>query len=139
MHTKRAELFKALAVESRIKIIELLKEKGPLCVNELAEAIGISPSAVSQHLKVLKYSGLVKDERKGYFIPYDVEVEVLEKCHEMLSHVCDCSCHEHHHKIVKIKMHKPSDKLKMLKEYETELQKELEKIQDRIEKLKENA
>jgi ArsR family transcriptional regulator, arsenate/arsenite/antimonite-responsive transcriptional repressor len=135
MQSKRAELFKVLGVESRLKIIELLKEKGPLCVNELAEALGISSSAVSQHLKILKYAGLVNDERQGYFIPYNVEIKVLEKCGEILSGVCECGCHSQKH-IIKIKMKKPEENLEKLREYEHRLRKELDEVQDRIEELK---
>ncbi|NIA15253.1 MAG: metalloregulator ArsR/SmtB family transcription factor, partial [Nitrospiraceae bacterium] len=71
--TKQAEFFKVLSVESRIKIIALLKRKGPLGVNELSESLGITPSAVSQHLKVLRYAGLVRSERKGYWLPYEID------------------------------------------------------------------
>ena len=39
----KAELFKILSVGSRIKIIDLLKNKGPLGVKELSEALGITP------------------------------------------------------------------------------------------------
>ena len=135
MGTKRAELFKVLGVENRLRIIELLKEKGPLCVNDLAEELGVSPSAVSQHLKVLKYAGLVNDERQGYFIPYNVEVKILEKCGEILSDVCDCGCKVQKH-VIKIKMKKPVDNIDKLKEYEKKLRNELKDVQSRIEDLK---
>ncbi|NIN01029.1 MAG: metalloregulator ArsR/SmtB family transcription factor, partial [candidate division Zixibacteria bacterium] len=52
-------------VASRIRIIDLLKQKGPLGVNKMSELLGITPSAVSQHLKILKHAGLVRNERKG--------------------------------------------------------------------------
>jgi ArsR family transcriptional regulator len=135
MHSKHAELFKALGVESRLKIIHILKEKGPLCVNELAEALGISASAVSQHLKVLKFAGLVKDERKGYWIPYDVEEEMLEECGEILATICDCGCHGHKN-IIQMKIRKGKDKLSLLKEYEKELREELEHVRENIRDLK---
>jgi DNA-binding transcriptional ArsR family regulator len=63
METKQAELFKILGVDSRIRIIELLKQRGPLGVNEMSKSLGITPSAVSQHLKILKHAGLVRNER----------------------------------------------------------------------------
>ena len=68
-----SEIFKALSVESRIRIIELLKSKGSLGVKNIAEVIGITPAAVSQHLKVLKHAGLVRSTRKGYWIPYSID------------------------------------------------------------------
>lgn len=86
-----AELFKILAVDKRIEIIELLK-KNSMSVNAMAEAIGITPSAVSQHLRVLKSAGLVRDERKGYWIYYSLDRETLEKARVRLNRICTCGC-----------------------------------------------
>ena len=79
MKDKQAEIFKVLGVDSRIQIISLLKDRGWLCVNEISETLGISSSAVSQHLKILKFAGIVKNERKGYWIHYSVVPEALEQ------------------------------------------------------------
>lgn len=86
-----AELFKLLSVDKRIEIIERLK-KEPMSVNALAEALGITQSAVSQHLRVLKAAGLVKDERQGYWIFYSLNRDALEKCRQRLNRVCTCGC-----------------------------------------------
>jgi len=86
-----ADLFKILSVDKRIEIIELLK-KEPMSVNALSEALGITQSAVSQHLRVLKGAGLVKDERQGYWIYYSLNKDVLEKCRERLNRICTCGC-----------------------------------------------
>ncbi len=50
-----SEMFKVLGVETRVKIIELLKSKGPLGVKAIAEKLSITPSAVSQHLRILSH------------------------------------------------------------------------------------
>ncbi|MHB0914889.1 MAG: ArsR/SmtB family transcription factor [Thermoleophilia bacterium] len=86
-----AELFKLLSVDKRIEIIELLK-RDSMSVNSIAEALGITPSAVSQHLRVLKSAGLVRDERKGYWIYYSLDRDTLEKCRERLNRICTCGC-----------------------------------------------
>jgi len=86
-----ADLFKILSVDKRIEIIELLK-KEPTSVNALAEALGITQSAVSQHLRVLKGARLVKDERQGYWIYYSLNKDVLEKCRLRLNRICTCGC-----------------------------------------------
>jgi len=86
-----AELFKLLSVDKRINIIELLK-KEPMSVNALVEALGITQSAVSQHLRVLKSAGLVKDERQGYWIYYTLNLEALEECRKRLNRICTCGC-----------------------------------------------
>src|SRR3989344_1436010 len=88
---KAAELFKILSVDKRIEIIELLK-KEPMSVNALADALGVTQSAVSQHLLVLKGAGLVKDERQGYWIYYSLNRDVLEKCRQRLNRICTCGC-----------------------------------------------
>lgn len=86
-----ADLFKILSVDKRIEIIELLKKK-PMSVNALADALGITQSAVSQHLRVLKGASLVKDERQGYWIFYSLNKDVLEKCRQRLNRICTCGC-----------------------------------------------
>ena len=86
-----AELFKILSVDKRIEIIELLK-KEPMSVNVMAEALGVTQSAISQHLRVLKSAGLVRDERQGYWIYYSLNREALERCRQRLNRVCTCGC-----------------------------------------------
>lgn len=86
-----AELFKLLAVDKRIEIIELLK-KDAMSVNALAEALGVTQSAVSQHLRILKAAGLVNDERRGYWIFYSLNRDALERCRQRLTRICSCGC-----------------------------------------------
>ena len=86
-----AELFKILSADKRIEIIELLK-KSDMNVNTLADSLGVTQSAVSQHLRVLKAAGLVKDERKGYWIHYSLNRQALEKCRQRLNRICTCGC-----------------------------------------------
>lgn len=90
---KSSELFKVLSVDKRIEIIELLKKRR-MSVNAMAEALGISQSAVSQHLRVLKAAGLVNDERQGYWIYYSIDQEALEECRQRLNRICTCGCLE---------------------------------------------
>ena len=137
MSKGHAEIFKILGVESRIKILELLKRKGPLGVNELADELGISPSAVSQHLKILKFAGLVKSQRKGYWMPYEVNLDALDECRTIAMQVCSCCCSESgKHSHTKSKSDDTSDEIAMFKEYENDLRKELKRVKERIAKLK---
>ncbi len=138
MESKQAELFKVLGVESRIRIIDLLKQKGPLGANEMSEILGITPSAVSQHLKILKHAGLVRNERKGYWIPYEIDPTALEKCGEFLSTVCTCGC-EGSGRFREAELSKAEDKVALLTKYEQELQEELKKVQGQLEELKKEA
>ena len=62
MNIEPSEIFKVLSVETRVKIIELLKAQGPLGAKDIGATIGITTAAVSQHLKILKQAGLVRSE-----------------------------------------------------------------------------
>jgi ArsR family transcriptional regulator len=68
-----ADIFKALSDATRLKIIKLILAKGNnLCVGMIAHKLGISQPAVSQHLKVLKNTGVVEAHRMGFHMHYNV-------------------------------------------------------------------
>jgi len=75
---KLARVFKVLSVESRIRMIELLKKRS-LCVNALAGKLGITAAAVSQHLRVLRDAGIVSADRRGFFVHYRVNETMLAR------------------------------------------------------------
>lgn len=75
---KLARIFKVLSVETRVRMIDLLKRRS-LCVNALARALEISPAAVSQHLRVLRNADIVTAEKRGYFVHYKVNEATLAK------------------------------------------------------------
>ncbi len=72
-------LFRALATEKRLEIVQLLAER-TLCVGALSNLLGISAGAVSQHLRILKDVGLVEPDRRGYFIHYSLAPDAAERC-----------------------------------------------------------
>lgn len=80
---KTLKVIKALADENRFKIIRLLLQKN-FCVGALAKRLGISKSAVSQHLKILRDADLVMGEKKGYYVHYRVKLKNLKKTGEYL-------------------------------------------------------
>lgn len=127
-----SEIFKVLAVETRIRIIDLLKSKGPLGAKNIAELVGITPAAVSQHLKILRQSGFVRSERKGYWIPYSIDEEVLENCRQILNEVCTCGCRGTG-KFKEKELHGAN--LESLTKYKKELQNELRTVQERIKEI----
>ena len=124
-----AEIFKVLSVETRVKIIELLKANGALGVKEISNRLGITLPAVSQHLKILKQAGLVRSERQGYWIPYSINEEAMEGCREILNEVCTCGC-QGSGRFKEKEVSKAS--LEALKKYEIELQKELSIVRGRV-------
>jgi ArsR family transcriptional regulator len=129
---KPSEMFKVLSVDTRIRILELLKSKGPLGAKNMAETIGITTAAVSQHLKVLKQVGLVRSERNGYWIPYAVNKDALASCREALNEVCTCGCGgtgDFRDKELK------NASTESLKIYKQELENELQAVRKRISEL----
>ena len=62
----------ALADDTRRWAFELLSSR-PMAVGELAEGLPVSRSAVSQHLKVLKDAGLVREEKAGTRRVYSID------------------------------------------------------------------
>jgi DNA-binding transcriptional ArsR family regulator len=84
----QAARFGVLADPTRLKLLRLLskqREPNALCVNALAYQLGVTQSAISQHLRVLKSAGLVKGERRGYRIHYFINQEALIKAQEQIS------------------------------------------------------
>ena len=78
---KLALIFKVLSVETRVRIIDLLKRRS-LCVNALARVLEITPAAVSQHLRILRNADIVTAEKRGYFVHYKVNEATLAKWKE---------------------------------------------------------
>ena len=81
--TEGVQILKTLADETRFNLIKLLLTHD-LCVGALAKHLRISEAAVSQHLKYLRESGLVKGEKRGYWTHYTVEKGKLHELAELL-------------------------------------------------------
>ncbi len=73
---KFSDIMKALGDKNRYHIVESLLQHN-FCVGALAKKLGMSESAVSQHLKILRNVGIVQGERKGYYTHYSVNRDLL--------------------------------------------------------------
>ena len=71
--SKVAQLFKALADETRLKIAYALTIEQALCVCDVAEIIGSSVATASHHLRYLKELGLAKSYREGKQMFYSLQ------------------------------------------------------------------
>lgn len=87
---KQVEMFKALSDPTRLRLVRLLNDcqegvqegvcqGGPLCVNALAHNLGVTQSAVSQHLRILRQAGLVRGARHGSYMHYSLDWAGLDK------------------------------------------------------------
>ena len=71
LYKQIAVFFRSLADENRLKILVNLLE-GEKSVSEIVEQTGLSQPLISHHLKELKHSLIVKTERKGSFVFYEL-------------------------------------------------------------------
>ena len=71
-----ARLLKVLSVETRVRIVQLLKGRA-LCVNALSVRLDVTQGAVSQHLRIMRDAGLVIDDKRGYHVHYRLNEETL--------------------------------------------------------------
>ncbi len=67
-------LFKALADETRLKIVHMLTLES-MCANSILECFNITQPSLSYHMKILTSCGLVRARRQGGFTMYSVEKE----------------------------------------------------------------
>ena len=92
-----AEIFKALAVPTRVRILSMLKARGRsccgliargepgLCACDIEKAVGLSQAAISHHMGLLRRSGLVEAEKRGRWMYYRRNEAALARLAEMLA------------------------------------------------------
>jgi DNA-binding transcriptional ArsR family regulator len=96
---EQVEIFKALANESRLKILQWMKEPGKhfggncptgadrgrkVCVGEIQAKLGLSQSTASQYLAILEQAGLVKARREGQWTFYERNEAALQEISQFL-------------------------------------------------------
>jgi len=65
-------IFKALADETRVKIIYALLQEPGLCVCDVAQVVSITIAAASHHLRLLKNMGLARSRKEGKLVHYTI-------------------------------------------------------------------
>ncbi len=70
-------VFQALSDPRRLAIVELLAERGELCVCEVSSELGISNALASHHIKKLREAGLMTTHRKGTWLHCRLEAAAL--------------------------------------------------------------
>ena len=82
------KVLKALSDETRLKIL-LIISKRTICQKGISRHLGISESAVSQHIKVLKESGIVTGIKQGYSVIYVINDDCFKEVKFFLKMIND--------------------------------------------------
>ncbi|HEX6550695.1 MAG TPA: metalloregulator ArsR/SmtB family transcription factor [Gammaproteobacteria bacterium] len=97
---EQVEVFKALANESRLKILSWMKEPNKhfgtgcpsggdrgrrVCVGEIQAKLGLSQSTASQYLAILEQAGLVRARREGQWTYYERNEEAIQELGRFLN------------------------------------------------------
>ncbi|MDW8105663.1 MAG: metalloregulator ArsR/SmtB family transcription factor [Armatimonadota bacterium] len=84
-----SEIFSALGDPTRLRLLLALCQQ-PLCVHDLAQILGVSESAVSHQLRMLRMLRLVTAQRAGKRVYYSLDDEhVYRLIQEGLKHACE--------------------------------------------------
>jgi ArsR family transcriptional regulator len=84
-----AETFRLLGDPTRVRILDALAG-GPLCVHEISDRVGISESAVSHQLRLMRTMRIVKGRREGRCVYYTLDDQhVLDLFQQGLRHVSE--------------------------------------------------
>ena len=76
MPLDRALVFKALADENRLHVVEILAGRGETCACELLDELDVTQPTLSHHMKVLCDCGIVRCRREGRWRHYSVDSQV---------------------------------------------------------------
>lgn len=79
-------VLKALGEPTRLKIYQCLLERKH-CVRSLSKKLGISESAISQHMKIMRETGLVYGQKYGYHTHYMPVQETVDSLSAMFIHM----------------------------------------------------
>jgi DNA-binding transcriptional ArsR family regulator len=75
-------LYRALGDETRLRMIGLLAELGPMPVNQLSARVGLSQPLISWHLRILRLAGLIETKRQGREVICRLRTAAFEELHE---------------------------------------------------------
>jgi DNA-binding transcriptional ArsR family regulator len=75
-------LYRALGDETRLRILGLLAEVGPMPVNALSARVGLSQPLISWHLRILRLAGLIDTRRQGREVICRLRLAAFDELHE---------------------------------------------------------
>lgn len=75
-------LYRALGDATRLRVIGLLAESGPMPVGELSERVALSQPLISWHLRALRLAGVIETRRQGREVICRLRTAAFEELHE---------------------------------------------------------
>ena len=90
----QAKIIRAMAHPTRLFILDELKRQ-ERCVYELTEIVGADMSTISKHLSILKGAGIVKIDKRGTQIYYQLKVPCILEFVQCVEHVLKANAKEH--------------------------------------------
>lgn len=84
-YAEYVQMFKALADETRLKIINMLTESEELCACKILESFNITQPTLSYHMKILTDSGLVLGNKDGSWMKYTLNSERITELRSFLN------------------------------------------------------
>ena len=75
-------LYRALGDETRLRMIGLMAELGPVPVKTLSARVGLSQPLISWHLRILRLAGLIDTRRQGREVICKLRLAAFEELHE---------------------------------------------------------
>jgi len=84
-YAEYVQMFKALADETRLKIINMLTESEELCACKILENFNITQPTLSYHMKILIDSGLVLGNKDGSWMKYTLNSERITELRSFLN------------------------------------------------------
>lgn len=82
------DVFFALADPTRRSIVEMLARRGQLSATDISGKFQTSPSAISQHLKILRESGMVKMEKRAQQRIYQINPQAVSELETWIGRLC---------------------------------------------------
>ena len=80
-----SDLLRALAHPLRLKILEFIDKYQNINVNKIYHTLKIEQSITSQHLRILRSSGVVFTEKEGKYVNYHINYEMVDKAIKALN------------------------------------------------------
>lgn len=83
--TDTVDLLRALADETRLRLVALLADQGQLCVRELELALELPQYTVSRHLGMLRKARVVETERAGQRVCYRLRADLGRSARKLVA------------------------------------------------------